>query len=77
MVFDNQYKQEYKITFKDKPILMLYSLLFWFMSDFRSYLKHHKQVITRAYEQKRLKTRRMFVFWAIRNVNTERYSNWM
>ena len=75
-LFNSQFKQDYYITWKDKPILMLYSLLFRLIPDFRAYLKHWKPIIIKAYNQKRLSIIRQITFWNIRNVKVDRYSSY-
>ena len=72
-IYDSKYRQDYKITWEDKPVLAWYSLLFWSVPDFRAYLKHWKPIITKAYNIKKLSIVRQLVFWNIRKVNTERY----
>ena len=76
-VYDNQYMQDYKITWKDRPILKWYSFLFWLLPDFRAYLKHWKPIIIKAYNIKKLSIIRQVTFWNIRKVNVERYSNYV
>ena len=73
-IYDTQYRQDYKITWKDKPILRYYSLLFWLIPNFRGYLKHWKPIIVKAYNIKKLSIIRQVTFFKIRKVNVERYS---
>jgi len=73
-VYDKQYKQDYKIIWKDKPILTLYSFLFWLYPDFRCYLKKWKPILIHAYNQKRATIKQQMSFWHIRKTNVERYS---
>ena len=76
-VYDNQYRQDYKITWKDKPILKWYSLLYWLFPDFRAYLRHWKPIIKKAYNIKKLSIIKQITFWNIRKVNVERYSSYV
>jgi hypothetical protein len=75
-VYDNQYRQDYKLTWKDIPIMKWYSFLFWLIPDFRAYLEHWKPILKKAYNIKRLSIIRQVTFWNIRKVNVERYSSY-
>ena len=76
-VYDNQYRQDYKITWRDRPILRWYSFLFLLIPDFRAYLNHWKPIIKKAYNIKKLSIIRQVTFWNIRKVNVERYSSYV
>jgi len=75
-VYDKQYQQDYKITLKDKPLLLYYRVLTRVYSDFRCYLKRWKPILIRGYNQKRLTITQQIAFWKIRKINTERYSSY-
>jgi len=46
-VYDHQYRQNYKITYKDRPILLWYSFLFLLIPNFRDYLNKNYESTTR------------------------------
>jgi hypothetical protein len=73
-VYDNQYRQDYKISYNDIPILKYYSILFLIVPDFRAYLKYWKPIIIKAYNIKKLSMKEQLIFWIIRKINVERYS---
>lgn len=75
-VFDKQYVQTCKIGWKDRPILIYFSLMCKIYPDYRSYLKKWKAVLIRAYNQKRISLFQIIAFWQIRKINTERYSSY-
>jgi hypothetical protein len=75
-VFDIQYQQYYRITLKDKPILLWYKFLVMLFPEFRQYLKWSKVILTRAYNQKRLSIIKIQAFWVLRKINVERYSSY-
>ena len=75
-VFDNFYKQDYVLTFKDKIILCFYKVLCFVYPDFRSYLKFWKPILVRGYNQKRLTIKNQILFLKIRKINVERYSSY-
>ena len=76
-VFDKQYRHDYKLTWRDRPILAWY----WFMNqlfpEFRPYLRFWKPIIVRGYQLHKLTIPQQAIFWHIRNVNVERYSPYM
>ncbi len=76
-IYDIQYQQYYKITWKDRPILFWYNILTKIFPDFRAYLKKWKAILTRAYNQKRLSITKQPAFWALRKINVERYSSFL
>lgn len=73
-VFDNQFQQDYTITWKDYFILKYYAFLFWLIPDFRSYLKYWKPILKRAYTIKRLSAFRQIAFRNIYKLPVGRYS---
>lgn len=73
-VFYNQYRQNYKITLKDRPILIWYTLIFKIYPDFRAYLNLWKPLLIHAYNQKKATIKQQLAFWHIKHINTERYS---
>lgn len=77
IVFDKLYKQDYRILFKDKFILIWYNILTKIYPDFRSYLKRWKPILIRAYNCKRATIKQQISFWHIRKVNVERYSGYI
>ena len=74
LVFDNLYRQDYRIKLKDKPLLIYYKCLCRIAPKFRAYLKYWKPIITRAYNQKRVNYSTLCSYWKLKQVNTERYA---
>jgi len=76
-VFDNQYRQDYILTWKDRPIIIYHSFLLLLFPDFRAYLKYWKPILARAYKLRRLSLIRQTIFWGVLKVNTDRYSAYL
>lgn len=72
--FDNLYKQDYIITFKDKVFLRIYYMICGLFPGFRSYLKKYKPILTRGYNMKKLSIINTLIYLEIRKINTNRYS---
>lgn len=77
-LYDNQYRQEYKLKILDQPLIIYYLILHKMVPDFRPYLKMWKKIGIRAYNQRRLSVlNQICIFWNMRKVNTERYSGYL
>jgi len=73
-VYDNYYRQDYKITFKDKIVILLYDVLLRTFPKFRSQLKYWKPILKRAYHLRRLSFANQIADTKLRKINVERYS---
>jgi len=76
-IFDKQYRQDYEIAFKDRPVLLLYSVLMRIVPDFRPYLKRWKELSLKAYNQKRLSIIGILLLNKLNKINVIRYSGYL
>lgn len=74
-VFDYLYQQDYQIKLKDKFLLNYYKLLCKIAPEFRPFLKYYKYIFKRVYNQNRINCIKLFLYYKLKKINTERYAS--